>query len=251
VAAAIGAASGLIVLDGAEHVADDVGVLRCACSTLVRVRLLSTARVPLGLGAERIVALSPLPVPSDDEPIEGTALELLIDRAGLDQSSLDDETLGALRTACVSTAGVPMLIELTSRILEVADLGSGIAPDQRSESHAAAINDAISTSMEMVDDSTKELLFDAAVLSGGVSEETASRLLAIDPSVARRAFASWPGCISSTPMPAHVAALPQPRSDPARSPDVRLRSVRRRCDAPPRPYRRPSARCGRIALNRR
>ncbi len=81
-----------------------------------------------------------------------------------------------------------MLIELTSRILEVADLGGGIASDLPSESHAAAINDAISTSMEMVDDATKELLFDSAVLSGGVSEETAARLLAIEAPVARRAL---------------------------------------------------------------
>ena len=42
--------------------------------------------------------------------------------------------------------------------------------------------------MELVDDATKELLFDSAVLSGGVSEETAARLLAIEAPVARRAL---------------------------------------------------------------
>jgi DNA-binding SARP family transcriptional activator len=228
VAAAIGAAEGLILLDGAEHVFDDVGVfilrLLDACP---RVRVLATARVPLGLGGERIVPLSPLRVPTDDEPIDGTALELLIDRAGLDRASIDDETLAALRAACVSTAGVPMLIELTSRSLEVADLGAGIAPDVQSESHAAAINDAISTSMEMVDDATRELLFDSAVLSGGVSEETAAHLLAIEAPVARRALRqlAWLHLLEAT---AGSTSLRYRSLDPIRDALLARRSVAQR-----------------------
>ena len=81
-----------------------------------------------------------------------------------------------------------MLVELTSRILEVTDLGTEPDPSLRSESHAAAVNDAISTSMEMVDDPTRELLYDAAVLSGGVSEDTAAHLLSTDLPGARRAL---------------------------------------------------------------
>jgi DNA-binding SARP family transcriptional activator/predicted ATPase len=189
VAAAIGSGPGLLVLDGAEHVADEVGVfvlrLLDACP---QVHVVATARVPLGVGAERTVALSPLPVPSADQPSEGTALELLIDRSGLDIEFIDTDTLVSLRDACAATAGVPMLIELTSRVLEVTDLTRDAAPAVRSESHAAAVNDAISTSMELVDDSTRELLFDAAVLAGGVCDATAATLLAADTTVARRAL---------------------------------------------------------------
>ena len=188
VAAAIGNDDGLLVLDGAEHVADDIGVfvLRLL-DDCPRVRVLATSRLPLALGAEATVDLSPLAVPGPDEPIDGTALELLIDRAGLDVHDLDATKLTSLRAACATTAGVPMLVELTARILETG-LDRPESVDARSESHAAAVDDAISTSMELVDDAARELLFDAAVLPGGVSEDSAAHLLAAEPGAARRAL---------------------------------------------------------------
>ena len=66
--------------------------------------------------------------------------------------------------------------------------------------------------MEMVDDATKELLFDSAVLSGGVSEETAAHLLAIDAPVARRALRqlAWLHLVGRR-CRYDLSALPQPR----------------------------------------
>jgi DNA-binding SARP family transcriptional activator len=188
VAAAIGNRDGLLVLDGAEHVADDIGVfLLRLLDECPLVRVLVTSRTSLGLGADPTIDLAPLPVPGPDDPIDGTALELLLDRAGLDVHDIDARRLASLRAACDATAGVPMLVELASRILETSSDRAAPA-DVRSESHAAAVDDAISTSMELVDDMARELLFDAAALPGGVSEESAAHLLAVEPAVARRAL---------------------------------------------------------------
>lgn len=120
----------LLVLDNAEHVRDAVAVLadevlgRCPA-----VRLLVTSRAPIGLPAERIHRLAPLPVAADDRPDggDGAAVELLIARARAVRPALvgRDAEHGRLVELCRRLDGLPLAIELAAsrlRTLNPVDL---------------------------------------------------------------------------------------------------------------------------------
>ena len=191
--AAIGATPTLLVLDGVEHAATEIGNLAL---TLIercpRLRVVTTSRIPLGIGAERTVGLGPLAVPEDDTGVAGTALQLMFDRAGIDEESLDDAAAARMRATCAATGGVPLLIELAARTFEVDD--RSVAPAASGGgSHTDVVRAAIEQALDSVDESARRMLSFVAWLPGGVSEETAAVLAPEPAGSARRALRqlSW------------------------------------------------------------
>lgn len=68
VAEALSASASVVLLDGCEHVLDDVRPLVLAVNRLApRVRVVATSRVRLGLAQEQVLPLEPLGVPAQDK----------------------------------------------------------------------------------------------------------------------------------------------------------------------------------------
>ena len=94
-----------------------------------------TSRIALGIGVERMVPIGPLPLPATGQGYEGTALELMVQRGGLDDVALDPAMIERLRTSCALAGGVPLLIELAARTFEVGLQDPVAGPDPTSASH--------------------------------------------------------------------------------------------------------------------
>ena len=114
VVAVLGREPTLLVLDGVEHAPDAPGIVLRLIERCGRLRVLATSRVPLGVQGERTLNLQPLPIGGPDDPATGTALELLLDRAGLDRDALDDATRAVLVARAEATGGIPLLVELAA-----------------------------------------------------------------------------------------------------------------------------------------
>ncbi len=190
--AAIGSEPTLLVLDGVEQFTAEVGNLalqlmqRCS-----RLRIVATSRVPLGISVERTIPLGPLPLPGPGEPYDGTALQLMTERGGLDEASLEAGLLDQLRDACASTGGVPLMIELAARSFELGSPEVSLDPQAGLggvPSHAAVMGAAIEQAMDSIDQAARDLLVRAAALPDGVSEETAASLVSAGPDAVRRSL---------------------------------------------------------------
>ena len=112
----------LLVLDNCEHVLD-------ATSELVEqvlrwcpgVHVLATSREPLGIPAELVWSVPPLPVPAHadvalDELAEVPAVQLFVERAGSANSAfvLDESNRAAVAEICIRLDGVPLALELAA-----------------------------------------------------------------------------------------------------------------------------------------
>src|SRR3954452_2892298 len=97
----------LVVLDNCEHLTESacqrVAELLEACP---RVGVLATSRTPLGLRAERVYRLDPLPCGDADSP----AARLFRDRAAARESHDD----GSVVQLCAELDGLPLAIELAA-----------------------------------------------------------------------------------------------------------------------------------------
>ena len=112
----------LLVLDNCEHVLD-------ATSELVEqilqwcpdVQVLATSREPLGIPAEVVWSVPPLPVPARvDLPLAELhrvpAVQLFVERARAAQPdfALDDDNHEAVAELCIRLDGVPLALELAA-----------------------------------------------------------------------------------------------------------------------------------------
>ncbi|MFD7711228.1 ATP-binding protein [Streptomyces sp. NPDC059786] len=100
----------LLILDSCEHVlADCVALVETLLPALPGLRVLVTSREPLGLPAEQVLRVDPLPVPDD-------AVALFADRAAAaDPGFVLDEAATATATAvCERLDGIPLAIELAA-----------------------------------------------------------------------------------------------------------------------------------------
>lgn len=183
IAAALGEAPLLLVLDSAEGATFEAAelVLRLieACP---RARVLVTSRVAIGLPCESSVDVGPLPMPADDV-VQGTALELLLDRMGFRSDHIDDERRAQFVGVCAASGGVPLLIELHARSTTLGD-HSQLMP----HGHDEAVRSAIETALGAVDEHAAELSMLISPFPGGVDEAMAARIAGIDVNVARRAL---------------------------------------------------------------
>jgi class 3 adenylate cyclase len=97
----------LVILDNCEHLAESV----CACvaellQVCPNVGVLATSRIPLGLRAERVYRLDPLPCDGGNSP----AVRLFRDRAVV-RADVDEASVVQL---CAELDGLPLAIELAA-----------------------------------------------------------------------------------------------------------------------------------------
>ena len=126
-AAALGTAGRLVVLDTCEHLlaaAPDVGVVLAACP---RLRVLATSRERLRLSAEQEFPVPPLAMPGPTEVADvgrlaaNPSMALLLDRARRTNPdfALTSANGPLLASACVRLEGLPLAIELAAARLKV------------------------------------------------------------------------------------------------------------------------------------
>jgi predicted ATPase/DNA-binding SARP family transcriptional activator len=105
----------VLVLDNCEHVAAPVrAFVQRVLGGCPAVTVLATSRERLGLAAERVLALGPLPV--DDQSGDGAsdAVELFLDRAGRVAPNADLSDRAAVTRLCWRLDGVPLALELAA-----------------------------------------------------------------------------------------------------------------------------------------
>lgn len=106
----------LLVLDNCEHLLDACAVLVASLTrTCPNLRLMATSRQSLGIGAETVIRVAPLPVP-DEGAVEAEAVDLLLRRATAVATGFAPDA-AELRAAAELTRrldGIPLAIELAA-----------------------------------------------------------------------------------------------------------------------------------------
>jgi predicted ATPase/DNA-binding CsgD family transcriptional regulator len=125
----------LLVADNCEHVlAAAADVLDSLVSTASGLRVLATSREPLGIGAERVYPVEPLPLPAGRSPADvraSAAGRLFLDRAQAASPGfrLDETSAPQVADICARLDGLPLAIELAAariRTLDAAELAEGL-----------------------------------------------------------------------------------------------------------------------------
>jgi len=182
----------LVVLDNCEHllegVAQFVGELLRAAPDL---RVLCTSREGLGLPGERILAVPPLAVPSEEglDAIAADAVRLFVERAQAVRSSfaLVDDNVAAVVRICRRVDGIPLAIELAAaRVRSMAPGEIASRLDQRfqllSGGARGAVNRhqtlrrAIDWSYDLLSSEEAELLQRLSVCVGGFDLDAAEAI---------------------------------------------------------------------------
>ena len=125
----------LLVLDNCEHVIDTASELvDLVLQWCPQVQVLATSREPLGIAAELVWSVPPLPVPSDaDQPLADLAavpaVQLFVARATAAQAdfALDEGNRRAIAELCIRLDGVPLALELAAarmRSMSAAELAA-------------------------------------------------------------------------------------------------------------------------------
>jgi predicted ATPase/DNA-binding SARP family transcriptional activator len=112
----------LLVLDNCEHVLDTTSELvEQILQWCPDVHVLATSREPLGIPAEVVWSVPPLPVPARadlplDELVDVPAVQLFVERARSAQAdfTLDDDNHEAVAELCIRLDGVPLALELAA-----------------------------------------------------------------------------------------------------------------------------------------
>jgi predicted ATPase/DNA-binding SARP family transcriptional activator len=118
----LSAQSILLVLDNCEHVIDTASELvELILKWCPDVRVLATSREPLGIPAELVWSVPPLPVPTSAEDSldalgEVPAVQLFVERArsATGDFVLNDSNRAAVTELCIRLDGVPLAIELAA-----------------------------------------------------------------------------------------------------------------------------------------
>ena len=176
----------LLVLDNCEHVIDDVGSLVDRLTDVAGVRLgvLATSRVRLGLGVESVVEVHPLSA--------ARAFELFAVRTGAIRPSLDLDEVGRDRVAMLLTGldRLPLTIEMAAARLgsmtfdELAlAIGEGVpmpvthrSPVRRHRS----LESLVAWSAELLDPSLRRTFTEFAVFAGSVAAADAAAVVGAD-----------------------------------------------------------------------
>ncbi|WP_084960503.1 BTAD domain-containing putative transcriptional regulator [Thermoactinospora rubra] len=184
---------GLLVVDNCEHlldaVRDTVDAMLASCP---RLTVLATSREPLGLAAEWVSRLAPLPLPrAGEEPSRVPSVELFLDRAGRVRPGhppTPDE-LGTVADIVCRLDGMPLAIELAAgrlstfsltdlrnRLDRLLDLLGGGRPS--GDARHRTLRATIEWSYQLLTDGERRLFRNLAVFVDGVGLETAERLAA-------------------------------------------------------------------------
>jgi predicted ATPase/DNA-binding SARP family transcriptional activator len=189
----------LLVLDNCEHVLDTTSEL---VELLLRwcpdVQVLATSREPLGIPAEVVWSVPPLPVPAGDgqsldELAAVPAVQLFVERAraARPEFALDESTRDAVAEICVRLDGVPLALELAAarmRSMSAAQLaerlperfrvlaGSRRATDPRHRT----LRDLVNWSYELLTPTEQRLFARLSTFAGTFDLERAERVCAGD-----------------------------------------------------------------------
>jgi predicted ATPase/DNA-binding SARP family transcriptional activator len=189
----------LLVLDNCEHVLDTTSELvELILRWCPNVHVLATSREPLGVPAEVVWSVPPLPVPRNrDEPLESlagiAAVQLFVERARAAQPGfeLDAATAEAVAEICIRLDGVPLALELAAarmRSMHPAQLaerlperfrvlaGSRRATDPRHRN----LRDLVQWSYELLTDSEQRVFDRLSTFAGSFDLERAELVCAGD-----------------------------------------------------------------------
>jgi predicted ATPase/DNA-binding SARP family transcriptional activator len=189
----------LLVLDNCEHVIDTVSELvELVLQWCPQVQVLATSREPLGIAAELVWSVPPLPVPSDaDQPLADLAVvpavQLFVARATAAQAdfALDDGNRRAIAELCIRLDGVPLALELAAarmRSMSAAELaarlperfrvlaGSRRATDPRHRT----LRDLVQWSYDLLTPLEQQLFDRLSVFAGSFVLERAEQVCAGD-----------------------------------------------------------------------
>ena len=109
----------LVVIDNFEQIVAAAPVLGSLTAECPEITLLVTSRRRLGVSAERVLELAPLPVPTDDgrpHQTEAASVALFCERASAVSSHFrpDVAALEAVRELCRLVDGLPLAVELVA-----------------------------------------------------------------------------------------------------------------------------------------
>jgi predicted ATPase/DNA-binding SARP family transcriptional activator len=190
--AVVGDRPGLLVVDNCEHLLDAardlVGAVLAACP---RLSVLATSRERLGLPAEHVHRLAPLPLPEpQQDPTRAPSVTLFLDRARRVRSRPADtpEELAAVADIVRRLDGMPLAIELAAgrlssfslldlraRLDRALDLlGGGGGGDPRHRTLRATVQ----WSYELLTEDQQRLFRHLSAFVDGVDLATAERLAA-------------------------------------------------------------------------
>jgi len=112
-AGALGGHRGVLCLDNAETVLEDLAPLvERLLGAAARLRLLATSRERLGVADEHVHILAPLPLPSGPDR-DNPAVRLFVERApGLEAGALPDDEIEVVAAICRRLDGLPLALEL-------------------------------------------------------------------------------------------------------------------------------------------
>ena len=162
VAAVLHDTADVLVLDGCEHdldgAADGVAFLLQRC---LRLSVLATSRVALGLPGEQVIPLLPFSDPGD--PL-GDGVELVLDRVRALGLPLDPDDRQRAAAICVRCAGVPLAIELAAD-----EVLGGIAQPHRADPPGTAVRAVIGQTLANLAPATSVAARRAALLPAGVT----------------------------------------------------------------------------------
>ena len=170
----------LLLLDTAEHVADGCGrVVDLILRSCPGVRVLTTSRRPLGIGAEAVVELSPL------EPALAVRLLRLRTSGHQPRRDLDADPEG-LAELCRQVDGLPLAVELAALRLRTMSLrallrrigrprGLLAGPNGARLPHQRALDSSLQWSYELLSRSARLLLHRLALFEGCFTLEQAEQ----------------------------------------------------------------------------
>ena len=187
IAAALGEAPQLLVLDNLEHLPAAHPLLADLLATAPGLRILATSRVPLRLSAEHEYRVPPLGVPEPGDDAAASiahtdAVQLYLERvrASIPEFELRDDNAPAVARICRALDGLPLALELAAARIRVLGpegtarrLGERLAllarnaPDlpRRHRSLRATID----WSHELLDDDARRVFRTLGVFAGAVS----------------------------------------------------------------------------------
>ncbi|MEY2425456.1 MAG: hypothetical protein QOI61_1028 [Actinomycetota bacterium] len=158
----LGDDAALVVLDNCEHVVAAVRPLvESLLSGCPNLRVLATSREPLGLAGERRRAIPGLMLLD--------AVELFVDRAGLDAASFDEDTAAAIERLCDRLDGIPLAIEIAAA--RAAEIGPdaverGIEQAQVEEAGRSALEAALAWSHDLLEPEEQVLFRRLGIFAG-------------------------------------------------------------------------------------
>ncbi|MFE2985153.1 ATP-binding protein [Streptomyces sp. NPDC059262] len=186
------AADVLLFLDDVDPVhAECVGLVQTLLEFVPSLRVLVTARRPLGLGGEAVLRLAPLGAEPADGRGTAPAVELFLDRF-LDRCleradasfDADDSDLSAVADICRYVGGLPLALELAAEQAARSSVGEVAerlkehqcwlsAPDMVAPRHRS-LRDAVAAAYVLCDRDERIVWARASILAGDFDESTAA-----------------------------------------------------------------------------